>query len=253
MSRALNALKNIRDALKNNERYEVRSINVGHGETDPEPLLDYLEDEIRLAEVAEAAQRRPVYSRSTIFTVGYDANGKRVVSCSRSSQDPSGDRDKMEGFLELEQAYRLRSVEIKGHKIGSLWVTSNPPENTLTLKADALSYAQMAIDIADAKGQVVTIDLKPSPGAFRMGGYYMVPKVRDNRATVQRKMEAPARIVNGSNYDNEMFCEKFHGEEMPHWKAVLECEKFNRDPKNEHGPIYRKVVPVDYKLYSFEP
>lgn len=64
---------------------------------------------------------------NTISYAAYDAEGKRTVSGARTSFDPAFDLNLMTGFLELEQACRLRGVPIDKHKLGALWVTSNEP------------------------------------------------------------------------------------------------------------------------------
>lgn len=251
MENTLTVLRKIKECLvKANEQGEGSPITDTIWLDDTTTLFDYIDISIDLHERVRNLAR---HTKSTLVTVGYDADGKRVVSSSRSTQDPSGDHDMMEAFLELEQAYRLRSVEIKGHKLGSLWVTSTPPEITRErLKVDAYTYLRAAIDVAEAKGQVVTIELQRWFGQYRMGGYSMVPRVRDGYAEVQRKMNAPARIVRASNYDDEFFFEKFVGETMTHYAATLEAEKLN-GAADRNDRYYFKVVGVDYTLHAFEP
>lgn len=194
---------------------------------------------------------------NALATFGFDKDGKQVMQCLRSSFDPSGDHDMMQAFLELEQAYRLRSVEIKGHKIGSLWVTSNPPEAEGFVDRDFTTQVGMqrmlnwVITRCEAAGFVASITNDPEPGIPRMGGYRMRGLVRKNLATVRREAEELVRVVRKSNFDEEVFEEVFDGDAMPRRCAEEICAKMNAG--DGLNPIWYAVVPLDYKLYKWEP
>lgn len=68
---------------------------------------------------------------NSLYVLGYDAEGHRVVAHMRSAQDAQQDSDVMTQFLELEQAMRLRGVVIPPRKVGALWVMSVLPPGGL--------------------------------------------------------------------------------------------------------------------------
>lgn len=193
---------------------------------------------------------------NALATFGFDKDGKQVMQCLRSSFDPSGDHYMMQAFLELEQAYRLRSVEIKGHKIGSLWVTSNPPEAEGFVDRDFTTQVGMqrmlnwVITRCEAAGFVASITNDPEPGIPRMGGYRMRGLVRKSLATMRSEAEERVRVVRKSNFDKEVFEERFEGEPMTRLDAEAYCSLLNSNPSSDY---YYAAVPLDYKLYKWEP
>ena len=66
--------------------------------------------------------------KSCITWSGWDADGNCVARGVRSSAEPDNDLTAMTSFLELEQAHRIRGVDIKPFRIGSLWVMSEEPQ-----------------------------------------------------------------------------------------------------------------------------
>lgn len=181
-------------------------------------------------------------------------NGSIVSREVRLTNDSQHDAQMITAFLELEAAYRLRSVEIVGHQIGALWVTSNPPQpegfidREFTTQAGMQRMLNYVISRCLAGGFVATVDLVPEKNTHRMGGYTMVGKVRKNRALTQREQEEPCRIVYGPNYDDRPFDEMFVGGVQTRHQA--ENYIINNKPllADDHG--FYKVVPEGYVLNS---
>lgn len=219
--------------------------------------LSTLDDELGkvLACLEEMNQPRPEAAAS-IRWAGFDDIGLPLGHGTRSSSNPSEDMSLMVGFLELNDAYRRRCVPIR-HKLGALWVTSDvPPElEKPAFKASPVhKAAQLAIDLAEANGQVLRVFSRSNPFEHRMGGHYMAYELRDNLATARRKAAQMVKIVRGSNYDDEMFFEKFweDGKELTRDEARMQVNMLNADPKRDDR-YYWRIVETDYTLYKFEP
>ena len=193
---------------------------------------------------------------ASIRWAGFDDIGMPMGHGTRSSSNPSEDMSLMVGFLELNDAYRLRGVPMR-HKLGSLWLTSDvPPQLTSPEFKGPVVHeaAKRAIQLAEANGQVLRVYSKPNPFELRMGGHYMVYELRDNLATARAKAAQMVKIVRGSNYDEEFFFEEFwqDGKELTRDEARMQVNMLNNDPKLDDR-YYWRVVEKDRKLYKFEP
>lgn len=65
---------------------------------------------------------QPSDRANSIYVLAYDADGKLVASSTTSSTDPASEASRMNSFLELERAARLRGVTFKPHTVGALVV-----------------------------------------------------------------------------------------------------------------------------------
>lgn len=194
--------------------------------------------------------------KACIRMAAFDADGHCTSWGVRSSSNPQRDKDNMLGFLEMRDAFELRGVPVR-FKLGSIWVTSDvPPElEKPAFKAPPVhAAAKLAIDLAEANGQVLRVYSKPNPFELRMGGHYMVYELRDNLATARTKAAQLVKIVRGSNYDEEMFFETFWegGKELTRDEGRMQVNRLNNDPDGDDR-YYWRVVEADYKLYKWEP
>lgn len=192
--------------------------------------------------------------RNVLYVAGYDDKNRLVSRMQRSANDPQRDVSMITAFLELEEAYRMRSVEIVGHQIGALWVTSNPPQPEGFIDREFTTIAGMqrmlnyVISRCVAGGFVATVDLVPEKNTHRMGGYTMVGKVRKNRALTQREQDEPCRIVYSPNYDDRLFDEMFVGGVQSRFQA--DTWIINNKPLLASDNGFYKVVPEGYLLNS---
>lgn len=197
----------------------------------------------------------------TLMIYGAPAGQSLRCMWNSSAIDPRTSADRMTAFLMFDEAFGVRGVPVR-HKIGSLWVTSQvPPQLTEkeriyddSVNAMLHKKTRELIDFAESQRKVVTINLVPKPFHYAMGATYMHYNIRDNLALAREKAAQPTKIVRGSNYDSEMFFEKFFndGEVFEREAARLKCIELNDDPKRDDA-IYWRVEDADYKLYEFEP
>ena len=78
--------------------------------------------------ISRGPTRADDWSPNTLYVAGTNAEGKVVISGSRTTFDAHKDHHIMDAALELSQAVELRGVDFKEHKIGSLLVRPVPKE-----------------------------------------------------------------------------------------------------------------------------
>lgn len=100
----------------------------------PKALETYTREIVRRTTDAIGQQRS---HPSLLYTEGRDAEGRVVLRGTRTSADPNGDHMLMDAFLTLEQAHRIRGVDV-AYQLGSLYVVSRKPE---TFDADQAAAA----------------------------------------------------------------------------------------------------------------
>lgn len=100
----------------------------------PGALETYTREIVRRTTDAIAQQRG---QPSSLWVEGRDGDGRVVLRGGQASADPQGDHMLMDGFLTLEQAHRIRGVDI-AYQLGSLYVVSRKPA---TFDEDAVAAA----------------------------------------------------------------------------------------------------------------
>lgn len=122
--------------------------DAGHPQSEGHVPVEDTQAWIDMVDLLAIIKRRgePEKVTNMLCTQGYDADGKKVVYGARSSSDPRGDEHLMSGFLELEQAHRLRNVPIPKHKLGALWLSSVEPQPATAAARDVLAERQRQVE-----------------------------------------------------------------------------------------------------------